>query len=204
MYREIVNSEPENQATPNRSLAKPNRVWRLSVLALLSLLVTSCTPKIPNAITPDEMDVYRQWLLQRFSREPPKQLYLDNQTFVFDPLSEGGCGNSLHREDHVSWSLMKALHGLGNVDYELEMSPKLWNLPWPYRVLDPRHFPAPAEGLHVIAFSRVAFDRSAKHALFSFSDSCAFGQCGNGGAVVGSKDNGSWKFATAKGCSWVY
>jgi hypothetical protein len=182
----------------------PKRTSVVTVVALLCLVLSSCTPKIPNAITQDEMDVYRQWLLQRFAKEPPKQLYLDNQTFVFDPLSEGGCGNILHREDHVSWSLMKALHALHNVDYELDMSSKVWNLPWQYRVLDLRHFPAATSGLHVIAFSRVAFDSSGKHALFSFSDSCAFGQCGNGGVVVGNKDRGSWRFTTAKGCSWVY
>ena len=199
-----MSSAAEKQVIRNHSIAMPNRIWRLAIVALFSLFASSCTPKIPNAVTQDEMDVYQQWLLQRFAKEPPKQLYLDNQTFVFDPLSEGGCGNNLHREDHVSRSLMKALHGLGNVDYELDMSPKLWNLPWPYRVLDPRHFPAAADGLHVIAFSRVAFDSSGKHALFSFSDSCAFGQCGKGGAVVGNKDEGSWKFATAKGCSWAY
>jgi hypothetical protein len=198
-------NHPVNNATLVLRLFPARRTRCLVLIAvLLSMASSSCTPKIPNAVTADEMSLYREWLLQRFAQEPPKELYLDSQTFTFDPLSQGECAKSLHKENDVSRSLMKALHALQNVDYEIDLSPNVWRLPWDYRALDPRHFPKAVPGLHVIAFSRVAFNDSGTQALFSFRDACAFGECGNGGAVVAHKESGKWEFTAAKGCAWMY
>jgi len=165
----------------------------------------ACTPKIPNKVTQDEYDVYREWLKDYFANKAPEQLYLDDQTFVFDPLSVSGygCGDSMHKNDHIPWSLIKALHALGNADYELDVSPGSMQLPWTYKILNPRQFPNPSPGLHIIGFSRAAFSRDGQRGLFAFSDSCAAGLCGVGGAVLAVRHGGSWKFDRLKSCTWV-
>lgn len=173
-----------------------------SVLSL-SFLTNACTPKIPNQITSQEVDLYRGWLKQRFQNQAPEHLYLDNQTFVFDPLRETACGKALHKSDGISNSLMRELHNLGNADYEIDVSPESMKLPWPHQVLNVRRLPSAAQGLHIISFSRVAFDRSGAQALFAVNDLCGL-QCGAGHAVAARKENGTWVFKDSSTCDWKY
>lgn len=174
----------------------------VSILTL-SCLTLGCTPKIPNQITSQEMDLYRDWLKQHFANKAPDHLYLDDQTFVFDPLREQSCGKNLHRNDDVSNSLMRELHNLGNADYEIDISPESMKLPWSYQVLNVRHLPSSAQEAHVISFSRVAFDRAGTEALFAVNDLCG-SQCGAGRAVSARKENSAWKFKDSTTCSWKY
>jgi hypothetical protein len=161
-----------------------------------------CTPKIPDKVTTKEIDLYREWLKQRFAGKAPQQLYLDDQTFVFDP-QQRGCDKAIHNGNHVPWSLMKALHALGNANFEVDVSPATMELPWKYQVLNVRRFPPASPGLHVIGFSRVAFDGSGSAALFAVSDACAAAQCGSGNAVLAKKNGQNWEFSSLKNCSWV-
>ncbi len=149
------------------------------------------------------MDLYREWLKQYFAAKAPEHLYLDDQTFAFDPLREEGCGKALHKTDDVPNTLMRELHNLGSVDYALDISPKSFQLPWPHQVLDVRKFPSAAEGLHVISFSRIAFDQNGTQALFAVNDLCG-PQCGSGRAVSAKKENGAWKFKDSATCTWKY
>jgi hypothetical protein len=182
------------------------RLLRLLLTALISALVffaVGCTPKIPNRITSQEMDLYRDWLKQRFANKAPEHLYLDDQTFVFDPVRQEGCAKDLHKNDGVSNSLMRELHSLGNADYEIDVAPASMRLPWAYQVLNVRHLPSAADGLHMISFSRVAFDRGGTKALFAINDLCG-PQCGSGRAISATKENGAWKFKDSTTCSWKY
>lgn len=181
-------------------------LFRFLITALilsLSCLTLGCTPKIPNQITSREMDLYRNWLKRQFANKAPEHLYLDDQTFVFDPLRQEGCANALHKNDGVSNSLIRELHNLGNADYEIDVSPASMKLPWPYQVLNVRNLPSAAEGLHMISFSRVAFDRSGTEALFAVNDLCG-PQCGAGRAISARKENGAWKFKDSTTCFWKY
>ena len=187
--------------TKMRSSALLRSLITALILSLASFTV-GCTPKIPNQITSKEMDLYREWMKQRFASKPPEQLYLDEQTFVFDPLRQEGC-RTLHKSDGVSNSLMRELHNAGNADYEIDVSPASMKLPWKYKVLNVRQMPSAAEGVHMISFSRVAFDGSATEALFAVNDLCG-AQCGAGWAVSARKENGAWKFKDSSACSWKY
>jgi hypothetical protein len=178
-----------------------SRFFLGAMIAGLCFSMLACTPKIPNKITAREMDLYREWLKQRFATTAPKHLYLDDQTFAFDPLRQEGCGKALNKNDDVPNVLMRALHNLGMVDSAVDVSPKTFHLPWPHQVLDVRNFPSTTEGLHVISFSRVAFDGSGTQALFAVSDLCGL-QCGSGHAVFAKKENGGWRFKDSVSCTW--
>ncbi|HWC20195.1 MAG TPA: hypothetical protein VG498_24485, partial [Terriglobales bacterium] len=176
----------------------------LLLVAGICLGMLGCTPKIPNKVTQDEYQLYREWLKHHFASKAPEQLFLDDQTFVFDPMERRGCGDVIHRDDQVPWSLMRALHALRNADYELDVSPSTMQIPWPYQVLNPRRLPNVDRGLHIIGFSRVAFSRDGSQGLFAFSDACAMRECGGGGAVLANKLGNSWEFSQLKSCSWMY
>lgn len=171
-----------------------------ALIIALCVCAVGCTPKIPTRVGIEEMDLYREWLKHYFASKPPAQLYLDDQTFVYDPLDTRR-GQALPKGSGVSSSLAKELHALGNAEYPLEVASVGMNLPWPYKVLNPRALPTPATGLHIIGFSRVAFNRGHTEALFAISDSCG-GDCGHGGPVHAVKQNGSWQFTELRG--WVY
>ncbi len=189
--------------TRMQSLPRLLRFLITASVLVLSCVTLGCTPKIPNQITSREMDLYRGWLKQRFANQAPERLYLDNQTFVFDPLRDAACGKSLHKNDGVSNSLMRELHNLGNADYEVDVSPESMKLPWPHQVLNVRHMPSASSGMHIVSFSRVAFDRSGTEALFAVNDLCGL-QCGAGHAVSARKENGEWTFKDSSTCYWKY
>jgi hypothetical protein len=148
------------------------------------------------------MTVYRQWLLQRFAEKAPDQLYIDNQTFAFDP-AQMRCADSLRKQERISKSLIQQFHRLYNAEYPLDIPEEL-SLPWKYQVLDPRHLPSGSPtSLRIIGFSRVAFNRSGTEALFAISDSCG-GECGYGGAVQGINSGGHWRFRRLSACNSIY
>jgi hypothetical protein len=186
-----------------RVLRNPIQTFIAALMLACCLGGLGCTPKIPDKVRTREIEIYREWLKQRFAGKAPEQLYLDVQTFVFDP-QQRGCGKAIHDDNHVSWALMKALHALGNADYEIDVSPQTMELPWKYRTLNVRQFPPASPGLHVIGFSRVAFNGSGSEALFGVSDACAAGQCGGGSAVLAKKNGPNWEFTPLKSCSWAY
>jgi hypothetical protein len=186
-----------------RALPCPIQNFIAALVIASCLAGLGCTPKIPDKVTTKEIDVYREWLKQRFAGKAPDQLYLDDQTFVFDP-QQRGCGKAIHEQNHVPWSLMKALHALGNAEYEVDVSPATMELPWNYQILKVRRFPPSTPTLHVIGLSRVAFNSSGTQALFAVSDACGPGECGSGSAVLAVKQGGSWQFTSLKSCSWVY
>lgn len=171
-----------------------------AVILTLCVCAVGCTPKIPTRVTVEELNLYHEWLKHYFASKPPVQLYLDDQTFIYDPLDKQR-GQALPKGSGISSSLGKQLHALGNAEYPVEVASVGLNLPWPYKVLNPRELPAPATGLHIISFSRVAFNRSNTEALFAISDSCG-GDCGHGGPVHAVKQNGSWQFTEFRG--WVF
>ena len=158
-----------------------------------------CTPKIPTRITSEETALYSDWLRHYFANKAPEQLYIDQQTFIYDPLDRKR-GFALPRSSGVSSYLPKELHAIANAEYELDA--RELSLPWPYKVLNPRQFPNASPGLHVMGFSRVAFSRDHTEALFAISDSCAPGQCGHGGPVHARKQDGKWTFTDMPG--WLY
>jgi len=171
-------------------------------LAAYCFLDVACTSRIPNRVTTEEMDLYREWLKHQFANQPPEQLYVDDQTFVFDPV-RNKCDAALRRTDGVSKALIKQLHALGNADYPLDVESNQLKLPWPYRVLDPRKVPPATPGkLHIISFSRVAFSGDHSQALFAVGDSCG-GECGGGGPMLANKHGNVWQFRRLESCAWI-
>lgn len=180
-----------------------DRLFRIGVVGLclaVCLCAGGCTPKIPTKVAVEELNLYHEWLQHYFASKPPAQLYVDDQTFIYDPLDTQR-GQALPNGSGISSSLAKQLHALGNAEYSVEVASVGLNLPWPYKVLNPRQLPTPATGLHIISFSRVAFNRGRTEALFAISDSCG-GDCGHGGPVHAVKQNGTWQFTELRG--WVY
>ena len=74
---------------------------------------------LQNNVTSDEYAVYSEWMKAYFSKGAPSNLYVGSRTFVFDPLSSSGCGNTLHANTGVPWSLIKQLHQLGEAEFRL-------------------------------------------------------------------------------------
>jgi hypothetical protein len=178
---------------------KPIQLCAATIISAYCFFSLGCTPKIPTQVTSEEMNVYSEWLRHYFVNKPPEQLYLDNQTFIFDPLDRKH-GFALPKDSGITSSLPKELHALRKAEYPVEVQEL--SLPWPYKVLNPRQFPNATPGLHIIGFSRVAFNNDHTEALFAISDACAVGECGHGGPVHGRKQSGKWVFTDMPG--WVY
>jgi len=149
---------------------KPIQLCAAIIISAFCVFSLGCTPKIPTQVTSEEMSVYSEWLRHYFANKAPEQLYIDNQTFVFDPLDKKR-GFGLPKDAGITSYLPKELHALGKAEYPLEAQEL--SLPWPYKVLNPRQFPNASPSLHVIGFSRVAFNKEHTEALFAISDSCA-------------------------------
>lgn len=176
--------------------------FRNAHIFLVTVFLSGCSQSIPNKVMPDEYILYSDWATHRFAAKPPDHLFFSSRTFVFDPLSTGGCGDRLHADNAVPWALIKQLHAVGEAEYPLDFySPNRLRIPWAYREVE--GLPSEQPGTyHLIGFSRVAFNRDHSQALFGISDSCG-GQCGGGGALFGRRENGKWSFR-ALNCIWVY
>jgi hypothetical protein len=185
---------------------------RIFAIAAL-LLAASCVavlairaPHIPNKVTTDEYAVYSAWTAAHFLKNGPDQLdrlYFKDRTFKFDPIEPFGCGNALHDQSGVSWSLVKQLSALGDAEYGLDFdSPTNLQIPWKYEPVD-RAPDLRLGAFHMLSFSRVAFNHEHSQALFAISDACAAGLCGKGGAVFAQKQGDKWVFR-GTACNWVY
>jgi hypothetical protein len=166
------------------------------------VFTTSCTPAISNKVSPEEYELYSAWTAQHFAAKTPDQLFFFSRTFVFDPLEQYGCGDTLHGDNGVPWSQIKRLHALGEAEYPLDFYSKgRLDIPWPYKEVD--SLPLDGRGTYrIVGFSRVAFNRDHTEGLFAISDSCG-GLCGGGGARLARRENGKWTFRTTV-CNWIY
>jgi hypothetical protein len=181
-------------------------------VALAVCFVSSCivifipgyAPSIPDKVTSEEYELYSQWATNRFQKEPPRHLYFAARTFVFNPMERNGCDKALSR-DGVSWSMIRAMHALGEAQYPLSFYDKTkLRIPWEYKGVD-SIYDVPQENYkdyRYVDFSRVSFNNAHTEALFAVSDSCG-GLCGGGGALLARRENGSWTFRGV-GCSWMY
>lgn len=162
------------------------------------------TPNIPTTIADEEYGVYSDWTISHFSKNPPQGLFLLSRTFKFDPFEQpSGCSDTMIQKDGVARSLLRQLHELGDAEFLLKDNSAVGlQIPWKYKFTDSSP-DLPPGTFHLLAFSRVAFSRDRRHALFAVSDACAGGDCGKGGAVYALKSNGTWKFEPT-GCVWMY
>ena len=86
-----------------------------AIIILISCFVSvGCTPKIPTSVTTEEMDLYGEWLKHHFSNRAPDHLYIDDQTFVYDPLDRRRFVDPRDRDKEIPTSLLKEFHKLGN------------------------------------------------------------------------------------------
>jgi len=91
---------------------------------------------------------------------------------------------------------------LGDAEYLFKDNPPVALRQWKYKLIDSSPDLLPGT-FDLLAFSRVAFSRDHRQALFAESDACAAGDCGSGGVVYSHKVGGTWKFEST-GCVWVY
>lgn len=178
---------------------------RALLFAVCFTLLAGCgAPRIPNAVSDREYEVYSAWINHHFENKAPKALFLYSRTVVFDPLAPPGCGDRLHRQDAIRWDMIRRLHDLGTAEYLLnfEFNQPNFRIAWDHKVVDspPTN---PEFGYNALSFSRVAFNRAGDKALFAVSDQCAAGDCGMGWAVLASKVSGAWHFQYTQ-CHWVF
>lgn len=149
--------------------------------------------------------MYSDWVISHFTQSPPQEpLYLLSRTFKFNPFEQtSGCSYTMIRKAGVAGSLIRQLGELGDAEYLFKDHPAVGlHIPWKYKLTaSPPDLPPGT--YHLLAFSRVAFSRDRRQALFVISDACAGGDCGKGGAVYALKSNGMWTFKYA-GCVWMY
>jgi hypothetical protein len=175
-----------------------------AIIATFALSLTR-SPHIPPAISNEEYRVYSEWTGLHFGKNPPKgQLYVLSRTFKFNPTEKAGaCRDLMIGKARVPALLTRQLEELGDAEYLFQhpLTASL-QLPWQHVMVDATPDREPGT-FHLLAFSRVAFSRNRREALFAFSDACAGGECGRGGVVYGYKQQGQWTFKTT-GCIWLY
>jgi hypothetical protein len=180
-------------------------VCLLSGVALLTPACLNRAMPIPNSVSNEEYSLYSAWVKHHFKAQPPR-LLLASRTFSFDPLGPTRCNAKLlEARGHVTSSLMRALHDLGEAEYRVDTRKfKLpaFRIPWKYEESEGL-YTNPSAGYSLIEFSRVAFNRDRSEAFFAVSNSCG-GLCGDGGAVLAIHKRGEWVFRSDLGCSWVY
>jgi hypothetical protein len=177
----------------------------LTVLLMsLCILFLARSPRIPNTIRDEEYGLYSEWTVSHFLKNPPKgQLFLLSRTFKFDPREhQGGCGHPMIEKAEVPGLLISQLSDIGDVEYVFDANSAHLRIPWKYTFVGASP-DLPPGTFHLLAFSRAAFSRDHKEALFAVSDACAAGDCGAGGVVYAHKQHGSWAFQSTS-CLWLY
>ena len=91
---------------------------------------------MPNPNSVSNYSLYSAGGKHHFTEQLPRQL-LAGRTFIFDPLGPRGLCNAklLESPGHVSSSLLRALHDLGDAGYPLDTGKfKLpaFRIPWKY------------------------------------------------------------------------
>ena len=180
------------------------RVKRVFMLAVCPTFLTGCgAPRIPNAVSNREYEVYSAWIGHHFEKKAPKSLFLYSRTTVFDPLEPLGCGDTLHQRDAIQWSMIQRLHDLGTAEYRLDFDFDRTHsrIELAHQIIDspPRD---PEFGYDALSFSRVTFNGAGDKALFAVSDQCGL-DCGAGGAVIATKVTGAWHFQSTH-CIWLF
>jgi hypothetical protein len=168
------------------------------------ILVLARAPHVPSTIREEEYGLYADWTKSHFSQNPPQgQLYVLNRTFKFNPLEQpGGCSLAMIEKAGVSKSLPRQLSNLGDAEYIFASNlPVRLRIPWKYTFVEASPDQLPGT-FHLLAFSRIAFSRNHREALFAASDACAAGDCGRGGVVYAQMKQGTWTFKSV--CSWMY
>ena len=169
----------------------------------LGILLLIRATRIPSTIGDEEYELYSDWAVSHFSKNPLHgKLFLLSRTFKFNPFEQpSGCNHTMIEKAGVPKSLTKQLGDLGDAEYLFRDNPPV-RLPWKYALIDSSP-DLPPGTFNLLAFSRVAFSRDRRQALFAVSDACAGGDCGSGGTVYAHKDSGKWTFKSA-GCIWLY
>jgi hypothetical protein len=178
---------------------------RLLLAAALNAGCGHSASPIPNIVGEVEYSVYASWLAHHF-KEQPSSLLLADRTFIFDPIGALTCSaKNMETHGHVDPSLLQALHSLGKAMYPVETAKfqlPQFRIPWKYQGsigLSAN----PTSPFRLVTFSRVAFNRDRTEGLFAVSNSCG-GLCGGGGALLATRESGSWTFRSIAGCSWIY
>src|ERR1700722_16653759 len=162
----------------------------LAVLAiLLGILLLIRTPHIPSTIGDEEYELYSDWAVLHFSKNLPQaKVYLLTRTFKFDPFKQpSGCSHAMFEKAGIPKSLTKQLRDSGDAEYLFKGNPPV-HLPWKYALIDSPPNQTPGT-FHLLTFSRGAFSRNRREALFAVSDACAGGDCGRGGVVYALKSD---------------
>jgi len=95
----------DGRETVHRSIGAATAIIGASVFAL----ILTRSPRIPNAISDEEYEVYSEWTRSHFAKHPPDgQLYLLSRTFKFNPVDQrGACRQPTIGKAHVPASLTR-------------------------------------------------------------------------------------------------
>ena len=74
-------------------------------------LIRTRTPHIPSTIGDEEYELYSDWAVLHFSKNPPQgKLYLLSRTFKFNPFEQpSGCSHTMIEKANVPGSLTRQL-----------------------------------------------------------------------------------------------
>ena len=183
-----------------RSKSLMNRpVWML-----LAVLI-GCGQKIPTVVSPAEYELYSAWMKYRYAKQPDGTLFLASETAI---QNLDHCTEELKRRGVDS--LRRQLVGLGEARY-LVYPQRSIHSPSPFQ--EANEFPPRClhdGGFRYLQFTRVAFNWKHTQALFAVDvgrgyrspDTGQTGIGGGGGAVIASKENGTWIFTDTQ-CIWI-
>jgi hypothetical protein len=178
----------------------------VAIAGSMSLVLLQGCNRIPNRVMDREYEVYSAWTKEYVKTTHPNPLYIYSRTGGFDPLSPNGCGDRLHIQDGVAWSLIKQLHALGDAQYPLDVyqhgSHPLTDGDYEEINSPPKVSQQPQ--VHAVTFTRVAFNEAGTEALFAVSATCGLSECGSGGAILARKIDENWNFRRPQNCQWVF
>lgn len=191
--------------TPPSGPQRASPKLTVTVAILLACRCFYAGPAIPSTVSDEEYAVYAAWLTRHF-KEQPQRLFIQSETFIFDPSEAGTCtARQLEQVAHIDPALILALHQLGEAKYPLrtgKFAAQPFKIPWKFEESDGL-IANPPPPFRLISFSRVAFNEKRTQALFAVSDACG-GLCGGGAAVLATRNNDGWIFNGSIGCNWVY
>jgi hypothetical protein len=156
--------------------------------------------EVPNNVTSEEYEVYSASLRKYLKEHASVRAEVEKQTMPFAPLAGQGCGDEWHRNNNISWAMMRKLQAVGQRRFQIQLD----RLPAVSDLDQRASIPELAHGQkHYLSFSRVVFDNSKTEAFFAVSDSCG-ALCGKGGPVKGTRQGREWVFESFLDCSWLY
>src|SRR5580700_6581637 len=83
----------------------------LAIFLGILLLIRTCTPHIPSTIGDEEYELYSDWAISHFWKNPQQgKLYLLSRTFKFNPFEQpSGCSHTMIENAGVPRSLTRRL-----------------------------------------------------------------------------------------------